>query len=77
MLELNSVSSTGEADDVWERVLTRRETRTGGFYDLEIAVAHRSAQWAAGASGYDEEDWTETWTWNGAAYEMTGSTQGD
>jgi hypothetical protein len=77
VLELSSVSSTGEADDVWERVLTRLDSVTGGFYDLEVAVSHRSAQWAAGASGYDEESWTERWTWGGAAYELAETISDD
>jgi hypothetical protein len=70
VLTLSSESSTGEADDVWERVVTRRDTLTEGFYDLEVAVSHQSAQWAAGDAGYTEERWTEVWYFDGAAYQL-------
>jgi hypothetical protein len=70
VLDLESTSTAGEADDVWERTLTALDTSTGGLYDLEVAVSHRSAQWAAGAQGYDEEGWTEVWRFDGDRYAL-------
>jgi hypothetical protein len=70
VLTLSSDSSTGEADDIWERVVVRRDTVTEGFYDLEVAVSHQSAQWAAGDAGYTTESWTEVWYFDGAAYQL-------
>jgi hypothetical protein len=70
VLTMETSSDAGEADDITERVLSALETTTGGFYDLEVAVTHRSAQWAAGDSGYTEEGWTEICKWDGAGYEL-------
>jgi hypothetical protein len=73
VFSMESTSESGEADNLEDRTLSAARTMTGGLYDLDVEVVHRTAEWAAGDQDYTEESATEHFAWDGETYVQRGS----
>jgi ketosteroid isomerase-like protein len=66
VFEVESESSTGEADRITERTLTIGDKATGGLYEIEVETTTKTVSYHGGEN--TEETETARYRWDGKAY---------